>query len=90
MKKVYKVKNNLVVEKKVVKDSYILQDNEYEGEMIHPLGTSHKTGNLPKAVKDKRIKDDRIDELRTLISDMKLLDMDCTAEQGELKTLLGL
>lgn len=32
----------------------------------------------------------RASELRKIISDKKLLDMDCTIEQNELKGLLGL
>lgn len=35
-------------------------------------------------------KQSRISELKTLIGNLKLLDMDCATEQAELKQLLGL
>lgn len=38
----------------------------------------------------KSQKQSRISELKTLIGNLKLLDMDCATEQAELKQLLGL
>ena len=67
-----------------------------DGEIQSNLGKIgqllQKNGTFIDDINDieKQTKSMRIAELKELISNKKLLDMDCTTEQAELKELLGL
>ncbi len=68
------------------------------GMNVYEVKTGKQTGIVKEIISEKITKaqlskianDKRILELKELISNKKLLDMNCTTEQAELKELLGL
>ena len=89
---IYKVVDNKLDEKKQLNKGYELQVNEFEGVVDGTVGQVLINGSWvddPVEVANNA-KSARIQELKMAITNKKLLDMDCVAEQTELKTLLGL
>ena len=81
--------NGYITEKKSVGNKYVLGENDKMKSISHKVGCHHITGNT-KPKSDEEINKAKTIELRQLITDKKLLDEPCTAEQAELKQLLGL
>ena len=81
--------NGYITETKRVGGKYIKQELDIEGIPNYKVGYHHETGEK-KPLTQIQIDNQRIIELKELISNKKLLDMDSTTEQVELKELLGL
>jgi hypothetical protein len=84
------IKNNKIISDRFatsIVDGEVLDDGTY-GEVGQVLINGAWVDD-PVEV-ERQLKQQRILELKELITDKKLLDMDCTLEQLELKTLLGL
>lgn len=87
---VYTIDNDgYIVGIKTVKNGYKLESNDILGLAPFEINFHHETG-LEKPKSQLEIDAERIEELKELISNKKLLDMVCTEEQDELKILLGL
>lgn len=85
----------IVKDNKIIAERYGLEivDGEIEDDgTFGGVGQLNENGNWidDVAAKEQLNKGLRINELRQLIHDKKLLDLDCSAEQIELKQLLGL
>lgn len=90
--KVYNIANNRINEIKNVNEDYVLLEGDFVGEINGTVGDILINGvwqKDPNVIAEQQ-KQERITELKQTITNKKLLDMDCTAEQAELKTLLGL
>ena len=73
---------------KTVGKNYVLGNDDIEGIPLYDINYHYETG-IKKPLTQEQIDVGRTSELKELISNKKLLDMDCTKEQTELKGLLG-
>ena len=81
-------KDGYITGKKDVGIDCLLSEFDIKGETPYKINHHYQTG-IKRPLSQEEINQQRIEELKTIISDKKILDMDCTTEQAELKTLLG-